>query len=169
MSQLVLPLTTETGAVPRFTNGQAVCQLGIQPAGEDPTLFGDTFLRSAYAVYDLENNKIALAQTDFNSTGSNIVAFPSKGAAIPSATQASNDLAVTQTATGNPKVGGATATGNGAATYNPTATGLNAASGFASTKSAAGSGPQPFAWSRVAVGAVSVALMGMGSGFFVLL
>jgi hypothetical protein len=169
MSQLVLPIPSETGQVPRFTNGQTVCQLGIEPAGSDPTLFGDTFLRSAYAVYDLENNKIALAQTDFNSTGSNIVAFASKGAPIPSATQASNELAVTQTATGNPKVGGATATGGGTATYNPTATGFNAASGFASTKSAAGSGPQPFAWSKLVVGAVSVVLMGMGSGFFVLL
>jgi hypothetical protein len=169
MSQLVLPLTTDTGEVPKFTNGQTVCQLGIQPAGSDPTLFGDTFLRSAYAVYDLENNKIALAQTDFNATGSNIVPFASKGAPIPSATQASNELAVTQTATGNPKVAGETASGGASATYNPTATGFSAASGFASTKSAAGSGPQPFAWSRVVVGAVSVALMGMGGGFFVLL
>lgn len=169
MSQLVLPLTTNTGEVPKFTNGQTVCQLGIQPAGDLPTLFGDTFLRSAYVVYDLENNKIALAQTDFNATNSNIVPFASQGAPIPSATQASNTLAVTQTATGNPKIGGATATGAGTATYNPTATGLNAASGFASNKSAAGHGPQPFAWSKVVIGAVSVVLMGMGSGFFVLL
>jgi hypothetical protein len=169
MSQLVLPITTETGEVPRFTNGKTVCQLGIQPAGDLPVLFGDTFLRSAYVVYDLENNKIALAQTDFNATSSNIVSFASKGAPIPSATQASNALAVTQTATGNPKIGGATATGAGTATYNPTATGLTAASGFASNKSAAGHGPQPFAWSKVVIGAVSVALMGMGSGFFAFL
>lgn len=173
MSQLVLPLTNANGQTPRYTNGDTVCQLGIQPAGNLPTLFGDTFLRSAYAVYDLENNQIALAQTDFDATGSNVVSFGSKGAAIPSATKASNELAVTQTATGNPKVGGATATGAGSATLDPYATGLSAASGFASNsntkKSGAGSGPQPFLWAQVAVGCLSLALMGVGGGFFVLL
>ena len=166
MSQLVLPLTTETGQVPKFSNGESVCQLGIQPAGDLPTLFGDTFLRSAYVVYDLENNQIALAPTKFNSTSSNIVSFASKGAPIPSATQASNDLAVSQSATGNPRVGATTAAGDGgSATYNPQATGLNAASGFA--ENAAGA-MQPFAWSRVAVLAISVAFMGMGGGFLLL-
>jgi hypothetical protein len=166
MSQLVLPLTTETGQVPTFQNGQTVCQFGIQPAGDLPTLFGDTFLRSAYVVYDLENNQIALASTNFNAKGSNVVSFASKGAPIPSATEASNELAVQQTATGNPRVGGATATGaGGVATSNPDATGLSAASGF---KTSAGSGLQPFAWSRVAVVALSVAFMGMGGGFLLL-
>jgi len=177
MSQLVLPLVSTTGQVPKFSNGQTVCQLGIQPAGNLPTLFGDTFLRSAYVVYDLENNKIALANTDFNATNSNVVSFASKGAAIPSATQASNAAAVTQTATVNPKIGGATATGAGTATYNPTATGLSAASGFASNVSGSGSGkkngvgngPQPFAWAKIVVGVVSLALMGVGGGAFLVL
>lgn len=180
VSDLVLPLTLTNGRTPKYTNGQEACQLGIQPAGDLPVLFGDTFLRSAYAVYDLENNQIALAQTDFNSTDSNVVDFPSSGAAIPSATAASGISAVTQTATGVPRVSG-DATGTGAApTYNPTATGLNAASGFAATgtgsssststkKSAAGSGPEPFAWSRVVVGLVSLGMVGLGSGVFAFL
>ncbi|KAH8747915.1 aspartic peptidase domain-containing protein [Hyaloscypha sp. PMI_1271] len=160
MSQLVLPLTTTTGQVPTYQNGQTVCQLGIQPAGQLPTLFGDTFLRSAYVVYDLENNQIALAQTNFNAKNSNIVSFASKGAAIPSATRASNELAVTQTASGNPRVGGATAAAtDAAATSGPTASGLNAASGF---KTNAARSLQPFAWSKVVVLAVSVAFMGVG-------
>jgi hypothetical protein len=160
MSQLVLPLTTTTGQVPTYQNGQTVCQLGIQPAGQLPTLFGDTFLRSAYVVYDLENNQIALAQTNFDAKNSNIVSFASKGAAIPSATQASNELAVTQTASGNPRVGGATAAGtDAAATSGPTATGLNAANGF---KTSAARSVQPFAWSKVVVLAVSVTFMGVG-------
>jgi hypothetical protein len=167
MSQLVLPLTTTTGQVPKYSNGQTVCQLGIQPAGQLPTLFGDTFLRSAYVVYDLENNQIALAQTDFNAKSSNIVTFASKGAAIPSATEASNELAVAQTATGNPRAGGATATGSGgsAATYNPNATGLSAARGF---NTSGGSAVQPFAWSKVVMLAMSVAFMGMGGGVLLL-
>ncbi|KAE9366541.1 acid protease [Stipitochalara longipes BDJ] len=167
MSQLVLPLATTTGQVPKYSDGQTVCQLGIQPAGQLPTLFGDTFLRSAYVVYDLENNQIALAQTNFDAKSSNIVSFASKGAPIPSATEASNELAVSQTATGNPRAGGATATGNGgsAATYNPNATGLSAARGF---NTSGGSTVQPFAWSKVVMLAMSVAFMGMGGGVLLL-
>jgi len=181
VSQLVLPLTLPNGQTPQYSNGAAACQLGIQAAGDLPTLFGDTFLRSAYVVYDLDNNRIALAQTDFNATDSNIVAFERGGAAIPSATQAPNEAAVTQTASGNPKVGvAATGTGNGAAaTYNPTATGLNAASGFRGTstststtsphKSGAGAGARPFQWSAFFVGVISMLGMGLGGGVFAVL
>jgi hypothetical protein len=180
VSQLVLPLTLSNGRTPTYTNGQTACQLGIQAADGLPVLFGDTFLRSAYVVYDLENNRIALAQTDFNSTSSNVVPFASLGAPIPSATTAANEDQVTQTATGVPKVvATGTATGSAAATYNPTATGFSAANGFASTstatsssgskKSAAHSGPEPFAWSRVVVVGVSLALAGVGGGVFALL
>ncbi|KAK2623820.1 hypothetical protein QTJ16_007001 [Diplocarpon rosae] len=180
ISDLVLPLTLTNGRTPTYTNGQTACQLGIQAAGDLPVLFGDTFLRSAYAVYDLENNKIALAQTDFNSTDSNIVSFASAGAPIPSAASASGQEAVTQTATGAPRVT-TDATGTGAApTYNPTATGLTAASGFASgagsasstpthKKNAGGAGPEPFAWSVVMISAVTLSMMGLGSGLFAFL
>jgi len=178
VSQLVLPLTTSDGRTPTYNNGDPACQLGIQAAGEDPTLFGDTFLRSAYVVYDLENNRIGLAQTDFNATGSNVVEFASEGAAIPSASSAPNEAAVTQTASGNPRVGvTATATGTGQATYNPTATGLSAENGFTSTasatssskKSAGSSGPAPFEWARVFVGSVAMMMVGVGGGIFTLL
>jgi hypothetical protein len=181
MNELVLPLVLTNGRIPTYQNGQTACQLGIQAAGNLPILFGDTFLRSAYAVYDLINNKIALAQTDFNSTKSNIVPFASSGAPIPSATEASNNAAVTQTVSGIPKVGtSATGTGTASPTYNPTATGLSAASGFlatatgssnsTSTKSSiAGAGPEPFAWSRVVLFGVTATLMGVGGGFFTLL
>ncbi|TAQ87672.1 hypothetical protein B7494_g4023 [Chlorociboria aeruginascens] len=181
VSELVLPLTSETGQTLTYNNGEAACQLGLEPAGEDPTLLGDTFLRSAYAVYDLINNRIALAQTEFNVTDSNVVSFGSSGAAIPSAATAPNEAEVTQTATGVPRVG-VTATdtaGSGVATYNPTATGLNAASGFQATgtatststhkKNAGGAGPAPFAWSGVLIGAISLGFMGIGGGLFSLL
>ena len=181
MSQIVLPLVLANGEVPTYPNGEAACQLGIEAAGDLPVLFGDTFLRSAYVVYDLDNNRIALAQTDFNATGSNVVAFPSQGAAIPSATSAANEAQVTQTATGIPKEGNTvTATGAGAsATYNPDATGLSAASGFAATststssssskKSVGGEGPRPFQYSTVIVGLISMLGMGMGGGIFAFL
>lgn len=180
IGELVLPLTLASGKPATYNDGESACQLGIQSAGDIPVLLGDTFLRSAYVVYDLSNNRIGLAQTDFNATGSNVVPFPSLGAAIPSATSAPNEAQVTQTATGIPKVGATSsaAGGNAAPTYNPTATGFAAASGFTSGATATGSsskkksgavGLEPFAWSRVWVGVVSVAMMGVGGGMFTLL
>lgn len=172
MSQLVTPLDLTSGPTPTFSNGETVCQLGIQAAGTLPVLFGDTFLRSAYVVYDLDNNQIALAQTDFNSTDSNIVPFPSIGAPIPSATFASNQPAVTATGKGIPRVTEpATASGQGTVTFNPTATGLSAASGFQSTqtatsgkKSAAPPVPEPFGGAvTLVMGLVTVGVvLGMG-------
>lgn len=180
VSQLVLPLTLPNGQTPTYTDGTEACQLGIQAAGELPVLFGDTFLRSAYAVYDLDNNRIALAQTDFNATGSNIVPFASSGAPIPSATEAGSEAAVTQTGSGIPKVGvSATATGNvGGIGSGGTATGLSAASGFEATststsssgkKNGGVSGPKPFQWSAVAVLSVTALSMVAGGGFFAML
>jgi len=92
MDELVLDLTT--GPAPTFTSGQyrgqEVCEFGIQNFSSSPFLLGDTFLRSAYAVYDLVNNEIAIAPTDFNSSATKIIAFPSSGATIPSSTPAPN-------------------------------------------------------------------------------
>ncbi|ATY59472.1 Peptidase A1 [Cordyceps militaris] len=68
------------------------CTFGIQAqdSSNDGSvssyLLGDSFLRSAYVVYDLENNQVAIAPTKFNATASNVVPFPSKGATIPSST-----------------------------------------------------------------------------------
>ncbi|ROV93367.1 hypothetical protein VMCG_08426 [Cytospora schulzeri] len=100
MDELVLDLVT-TGKAPKFQHGQykgeEACAFGIQNSTSDPFLLGDTFLRSAYVVYDLVNNQIGIAPTDFNATESNIIAFESKGAQIPSATRASNQSLATAT------------------------------------------------------------------------
>ncbi|VBB72053.1 Putative protease precursor [Podospora comata] len=88
MDELVLDLTS--GRAPVFNTGpykgMDACEFGIQNFSSAPYLLGDTFLRSAYVVYDLVNNQVGLAATDFNSTESNIVPFPSLSAHIPSAT-----------------------------------------------------------------------------------
>lgn len=90
MDELVLDFTN--GQPPVFTTGayrgMDACEFGIQNFTSAPFLLGDTFLRSAYVVYDLVNNQIGIAPTEFNSTKSNIVPFPSSGAHIPSATAA---------------------------------------------------------------------------------
>ncbi|ROW18333.1 hypothetical protein VPNG_00494 [Cytospora leucostoma] len=105
MDELILDLGDEDGLKQTFSSGdyegQDACQFGILNSSSSSGyyLFGDTFLRSAYVVYDLVNNQIALAQTDFNETDSNIVAFASKGAPIPSATLAPSQSLATATST----------------------------------------------------------------------
>lgn len=90
MDELVLDLTE--GSPPIFNTGPYkgldACEFGIQNFTSAPFLLGDTFLRSAYVVYDLLNHQIGIAPTNFNTTKSNIVAFPSLSAHIPSATTA---------------------------------------------------------------------------------
>ncbi|KAK3987776.1 mitochondrial elongation factor g 1-like protein [Cladorrhinum sp. PSN332] len=97
MDELVLDLTS--GAAPVFNTGpyrgMTACEFGIQNFSSAPYLLGDTFLRSAYVVYDLVNNQIGLAATDFNSTKTNVVSFPSLSAHIPSATAARDQTAAT--------------------------------------------------------------------------
>lgn len=100
MNELVLGLVV-SGPAPTFSSGQyagqEACEFGVQNT-TGTNLLGDTFLRSAYVVYDLSNNEIGLAQTDFNATESNIVAFASQGALIPSATLAPNESLAMPTA-----------------------------------------------------------------------
>ncbi|KAK5137741.1 hypothetical protein LTR08_007312 [Meristemomyces frigidus] len=63
-------------------NGVEMCQFGIYsaaPADNLPTIMGDTFLRSAYVVYDLDTNHIGMAQTVFNPGPADIVEIPASG------------------------------------------------------------------------------------------
>ncbi|KAF4989318.1 hypothetical protein FDECE_14758 [Fusarium decemcellulare] len=105
MDELVIALTD--GEIPEFESGayrgELVCAFGLQNDTSEVSILGNSFLRSAYVVYDLVNNEIGIAATDFNATDSNIVAFESYGDAIPSATVASNQQEATQipTATDN--------------------------------------------------------------------
>ncbi|KAI0201801.1 aspartic peptidase domain-containing protein [Astrocystis sublimbata] len=55
-----------------------VCSFGLQPL-DGIYLLGDTFLRSAYVVYDLTNKKIALAQSNVNATETNIMEITKSG------------------------------------------------------------------------------------------
>ncbi|KAL4938737.1 aspartic peptidase domain-containing protein [Aspergillus oleicola] len=45
-------------------NGEESCLFGILPAADFFPILGDTFLRSAYVVFDLDNNEISLAQAN---------------------------------------------------------------------------------------------------------
>ncbi|KAL8751104.1 MAG: hypothetical protein Q9184_006176 [Pyrenodesmia sp. 2 TL-2023] len=65
-----------------FEDGSDACLLGVEGAEIDFLLLGDTFLRSAYVVYDLESRQIAMAQARLNVTTSNVEEIT--GDSIPS-------------------------------------------------------------------------------------
>ncbi|KAF4972741.1 hypothetical protein FSARC_749 [Fusarium sarcochroum] len=100
MDELVLPMSSSEDRMPVFESGahkgETICTFGIQNDTNSLYLLGNTFLRSAYVVYDLVNNEIGLAATDFNSTKSQRVAFKSYGATIPSATATHNQNKATE-------------------------------------------------------------------------
>ncbi|KAF2736847.1 candidapepsin-4 precursor [Polyplosphaeria fusca] len=81
-----------------YQGNDPVCILGIGPAGDSVCVLGDTFLRSAYVVYDLDNNQIGLAQTNFNATKSSVQEIQSGDDGIPDASGVPN--AVTSAAPG---------------------------------------------------------------------
>lgn len=69
-----------------------LCYFGILGMSEGSVLtLGDTFLRSAYVVYDMDNEAISIAQTIFNSTSTNIMEIGSGPDAVPSATRSTTD------------------------------------------------------------------------------
>jgi len=109
MSELVL--------IDEVRRGQAICILGISDAGDTTAVLGDTFLRSAYVVYDLGNNQISLAQTDFNSTSSNIQEISSGNDGVPGASTIATAVATLAVASGggarNPGIPTVTAIGSG--------------------------------------------------------
>jgi hypothetical protein len=55
-------------------NGVDMCQFGIYGSdGSYPTTLGDSFLRSTYVVYDVDNSRIGLAQSILGTTTADIV------------------------------------------------------------------------------------------------
>ncbi|EMC96730.1 hypothetical protein BAUCODRAFT_34123 [Baudoinia panamericana UAMH 10762] len=101
-------------------NRKEVCILGISPAGGSTPVLGDTFLRSAYVVYDITNNEISLAQTNFNSTTNNILEI-TNSSSIPSATAVANAITNVAVQSGSPRLGGLTSTLTSQAWAAPTA------------------------------------------------
>jgi hypothetical protein len=82
MSELVIPVASgPTGEPLTFADGTEACIFGISRSDGGSSVLGDTFLRSAYVVYDLGRNEISLAQTRFNATsrGSEILEIVATG------------------------------------------------------------------------------------------
>lgn len=124
-ANITVPLN-ELVIVGAISRGQPVCILGIAPAGNSVSILGDTFLRSAYVVYDLSNNQISLAQTNFNATKSDIQEIQAGAQGVPNATGAPDVVSTAMAratatsrgaaapgVTANPWVGGAAFAGAG--------------------------------------------------------
>jgi Eukaryotic aspartyl protease len=101
MNELVLPATTTNGRPLVEADGTKVCLFGIAPAGSTTAVLGDTFIRSAYLVYDLANNEISIAQTTFNTSASNVVEITSGSSAVPDATFVANSVSASADAGSN--------------------------------------------------------------------
>ncbi|PNY24694.1 aspartic-type endopeptidase opsB [Tolypocladium capitatum] len=105
---MILDLDDATGKALTFDNGVQACLFGISPAGTSTSVLGDTFLRSAYVVYDMANNEIALAQARFNASEPDVHEIGGGGSPVPSAVAAKTPVAA---ASGLP-VGGSAGDGN---------------------------------------------------------
>lgn len=105
MSELVLDVYASSssssggGRRPRLADGRTeACLFGIAPAGGGAAVLGDTFLRSAYVVYDPGNDEVSLAQTRFGVAAgvSDVLEIGGAGAAaVPGATAVADPVAAT--------------------------------------------------------------------------
>lgn len=87
ISELVLdPLIFDNGTILQ-NNGQDMCMFGIFSNfdGSFPSVLGDTFLRSAYIVYDLDNLLIGMASTNFAPGCSDVIEYTAGQPGIPCA------------------------------------------------------------------------------------
>jgi hypothetical protein len=109
-NELVLDIGSSNGQPLTFSDGTPACVFGVAPAqGSEPVL-GDTFLRSAYVVYDLANNEISLAQTNFNSSTDDIVEI-TQNSGVPGATEVATPVTSVAAETGGARIGSPTSTG----------------------------------------------------------
>ena len=108
-NELVLDAGTSSNGQPfTFQNGVEACIFGIAPADDSTPVLGDTFLRSAYVVYDLANNEISLAQTDFNSASDSILEISNGTSGVPGATAVASPVTTVVAGTGGARLGGPT-------------------------------------------------------------
>ena len=144
VSEFLTPIYFRDGSVGQLDNGKEACTFGVQAAAGNPVILGDTFLRSAYVVYDLENQVIGLAQTNFDATSGsgNVKVFPSGSGGIPGVSSTAT-AAAQQTFTGVPRVtaaesASATLQGSGgSATFQLSATGTGGSGSSATSGGAA--------------------------------
>ena len=101
LSELIFPqeFLAYSDLVPTLSDGKTPgCLLGIQPGGQD-FILGDTFMRSAYIVFDLDNNEISMANANIGSDATqpdNIVEIGTGKNSVPGATKVVNPIRANQ-------------------------------------------------------------------------
>ncbi|KAI0522302.1 aspartic peptidase domain-containing protein [Xylaria bambusicola] len=145
--------------LPRDIGFDDVCSFGIQSL-QGIYLLGDTFLRSAYVVYDLDHKKIALAQANLNSTETNVMEITAaSGIPLVSGVAAQE----THTAGGNNKDDA----GNGSGSGSGTGSGTDA-DDESTTDNAAPRALPVLNWEATAVAVAASLFSLVGAGLFVL-
>lgn len=120
-------------AAPGIPDG--ACIFGLTYSEPGVNIMGDPFLRGAYVVYDLANNEISLANTDFDGGEDEILEIGTGTAPVPGATPMPSPVT---SATGNGLMQTAAPSGSlGSGSGGTTAT-RTAKSGGASTTSSKG-------------------------------
>lgn len=99
LSELLLSTGSGMGMSQGRGGQSATCAFGVSKSSST-YLLGDTFLRSAYVVYDLDNKEIALAQSNFNSTKTSVAAMTS-GSSIPGVSVTASSVMASSTSSGN--------------------------------------------------------------------
>lgn len=107
------PNSQNGGGSSVFGDSSNQCIFGIAPAEGSTAVLGDTFLRSAYVVFDLANNEISLAQTNFNATDSHISEIGTGTASVPDATPVVSAIQAQISQTGGARIAGVSGTGTG--------------------------------------------------------
>lgn len=158
------PYTLEDGSVFQL-NSEDVCLFGIVSGGDNTsTILGDTFLRSAYVVYDLENYLIGIANTNFNPGASDIIEYQKGQLSIPGVSSTATATVPTSLYAAAATTG-PTITGFPSGTFHlstpgqPQATGASKRkTGAASARTAAGIGPVLVLGLGIATGVIAYVL-----------
>ncbi|KAL8843706.1 MAG: hypothetical protein Q9176_001914 [Flavoplaca citrina] len=87
MADLVYPFTNNI----TFGDGTPACYFDLESTQKPYAILGVSFLRSAYAVFDLENRQIALAQANIDGK-TNITASSNSSSSISQITRGSNGI-----------------------------------------------------------------------------
>lgn len=92
-----------------FKGWSGVCTFGMASISDygimsdQFVLLGDTFLRSAYVVYDLQNQQVGIAQASLNATSSSIIEFQAGSKTIPGPVSTGSDDSSDSNSTGKGK------------------------------------------------------------------
>ena len=133
-----------------YTDASGGCDFGFGPPIDGVVILGDTFLRSAYAVFDIDNNQAAIAQAVYSVSSSSVVAIPT-GTTLPmvsstataSGTQLSGQAAASSFEPASATYAAGTTIAAGSPTFNLGVSAQTGSAGGASSSGFAAGMPKP--------------------------